>query len=232
VIRFAVRWAFRGLILVIVLAVALVLLKDILAKALAEHELEARSGLEVKIGSLELGLFEPTVTLEDVKVYNRATFGGSPLLDAPDLHIEYDPGALLNRRLHLNLLRLSLAEINVVETQDGRTNLIIRPDAPDSRPGPPAQPDRVLGFTFAGIETVNLSLNRLRYTNLKRPDKPTELQLGLRNQIFTKVRSVQELTNLVLKAMFRNGITVLSPAAEGHKPTPTKPRGPRPTSRN
>ncbi len=85
--RFLVRWTFRLVILAAVLAVALILSKDALLKSLAETQIRAQTGMDVRIGKLELGLFSPTLNVEDFKLYNPAEFGGSPLLDVPDLHV-------------------------------------------------------------------------------------------------------------------------------------------------
>ena len=50
------RWLFRLLILAIVLLVALVLLKDIIIKAVVEARLREATGMSVTIERLELGL--------------------------------------------------------------------------------------------------------------------------------------------------------------------------------
>ena len=94
VIRFFVRWLFRLFILLVVFTVALILLKDMLVKGLVENQIRARSGMEVKIGNLELGLLAPILSVENFTLYNPAEFGGSAFVDVPDLHLEYEPGAL------------------------------------------------------------------------------------------------------------------------------------------
>lgn len=223
--KFLVRWAFRLFILVLVLAVALILLKDILAKALAEHQIRVQSGMDVKIGKLELGLFSPTLTVEDLKIFNRAEFGGSPLLEVPDLYIEYDLGALARRRLHLRLVRLSLTEVNVVENREGRTNLVLALDNLDTRAAslPSADFQYPFGLDFADIDMLNLTLGRVKYTSLRHPDSATEVKLDLRNEIYTNIKSLPELRNLVLNTLFRKGITITSKASAERRSPGLKP---------
>jgi hypothetical protein len=210
--RFLVRWAFRLFILLLVLAVALVLLKDILAKAFLEHQIRAQSGMEAKVGTVDLGLFSPTITVEDLKLFNRAEFGGSPLLDIPDLHVEYDLAVLARRRLRLRLVRLSLAEMNIVEAKDGRTNVVLGVDLGANGPG--SQGRQVLGLGFAGIDTLNLTVGKIRYTSLRRPENTAEVKVGLRNEIYTNVRSLADLGDLLLRSSFRNGITITTKAPQ------------------
>jgi hypothetical protein len=215
VIRFLVRWAFRCVVLLMVLTVGLILLKDVLVKAFVEHRLRKETGMDVNIAWLEVGLLSPTLTIADLKLYNPAEFGGSPFLQVPDLHVEYRPEPLLFRKLHFTLVRLSLAEVNIVEGRDGRTNVMaVLPDLAtvSSREN---RRESLLGFDFKGIDTLNLSLGTLRYSSLRKPGKSTEIKVGLRNEIFTNVRSIAEARDAVLKKAFRNGITVSS--SEGRR---------------
>jgi hypothetical protein len=224
-IRFLVRWVFRLFILLLVCAVALILLKDVLAKALVEQQVRAQSGLDVNIGSLELGLFSPTLTIENLRVFNGAEFGGSRFLDVPDLHLEYDVGALAKRRLHLALLRLSLAEINVVEARDGRTNLVLALAYLEGGGSAPAGAAPTLfGLRFTGIDTLNLTLGKIRYASLRHPRETTEVTLGIRNEFYTNIRTIDDLRRLLTRALFRNGITISAASTQERRPSPS--RGP------
>lgn len=218
-IKFLVRWIFRCLILGVVLAVALILLKDVLAKALAEYEIRAQSGMDVKIGKLELGVLSPTLNLEELTLFNRPEFGGSPFLSVPDLHVEYDLRALARRQLHLFFARVSLAEVHVVEAKDGRTNVVLA--LGDLGPLRTEATHPVLGVSFGSIDTLNLTVGKVRYTSLRHPDANTEVTIGLNNAVFTHVRSVAELTSVVLNSMVQNGITITQPPRE-HRREPVK----------
>jgi uncharacterized protein involved in outer membrane biogenesis len=207
--RFLARWVFRLFILLLACAVALILSKDVLVKSLVEHHIRARSGMDVNIGRLELGLLSPTLTLEDVRIFNRAEFGGSPFLEMPDLHLEYDVGALARRRLHLFLLRLTVTEINVVEARNGQTNLAFAlPDLATDAPPSQADDFRLFGLKFGGIDTLNLSVGKIRYTSFRRPESTTQVALGVRNAVYTHIRSVTDLKNLVTRTLFGNGFTI------------------------
>src|SRR5215218_3075556 len=107
--KFVFRWIFRLFILVLILVIAGILLLDTIAKAVAEYRIKRETGLDVKIGKLEIGILNPKVTIENFVIYNSAEFGGSPLIDMPELHVEYDRPALLSHKLHYKLVRLNLA---------------------------------------------------------------------------------------------------------------------------
>lgn len=48
----------------------------------------------MRLGRLEIGLLNPKVTIENFVLYNAAEFGGAPMVDLPELHVEYDRPAL------------------------------------------------------------------------------------------------------------------------------------------
>ena len=174
--KFFVRWAFRLFVVLVVLVVALVLLKDVLLKAYTKHHIRSQTGMDVKIARFETGLFSPTLTIEGCQLYNPAQFGGSPFLNIPDLYVECDPGALAQRRLRFRLLRLTVAEINIVEDRSGQTNFVAAVKNLQRAARAPRLAS-VPGLEFAGVDVLNLTLGRLTYTSLRHPGKP--LQPGL-----------------------------------------------------
>ena len=176
--RFLFRWAFRLFLVAVVLLVALVLLKDTLVKAIVERQIQSYAGLNVRIERVAMGLLSPTLTFENLKLYNTAEFGGSPLADVPELHLEYDRGALAFRKLRFKLVRLHLSELNIVESKDGRTNIIGFVHELQQLSFPNANSRSA--FTFAGIEVLNLTLDNAR-SQPQTPCPGYEFQFGLKN---------------------------------------------------
>lgn len=208
--RFLFRWAFRLFLVLVVVVVALVLLKDTLIKSFTEHELRAQTGLDTKIDRVRAGLFSASLTIENLKLYNTAEFGGSPLLDAPELHLECEPGPLALRRLRFKLVRLRLNELNIVENKEGRTNITGFVGELQKLASAKSPESAIAGFEFAGIEVLNLTLDKIRYSNLRRPGKDLDVQVGLRNEILTDIKTLPELSDLILNLLFKRGITITS----------------------
>lgn len=216
--KFVTRWAFRLLILVIVLIVAGLLLKDTIAKSIAENRIRAETGLEAKIGKLEIGLFNPTLSIEDLKLYNNADFGGSPLLDVAELHVEYDRDALANQKVHLKLLRLNLSEIYVVRNKAGKSNLGLAklnlwPE------GQGKTDDKAL--KFAGIDTLNLTLGKVKQTTLDQTDKPVEFNLGINNAVVTGLATRKDFEDKLTPILLR-AVSAITSQAWPDGPTQTK----------
>ena len=141
--KWVFKWTFRLVLLFVILMVVLALSLDSIFKALIERQIRAGTGMDAKIGKLSVSWLSPVVRIENFKLYNSAEFGGTPFLDIRELHLEYDRAAITRRTLHVKLLRLDLAELNVVKSEgDARILSLSSPRRP------PATPDRKTGFSL------------------------------------------------------------------------------------
>jgi uncharacterized protein involved in outer membrane biogenesis len=214
-LRWVFRWLFRLLILLILLAVAGLLLLDTIAREITIHRLEKRTGLEVKIGRMNVGLFQPRLTIENLVIYNRAEFGGSPLLDLPELHLECDRSPLFYTDFHFKLVRLNLARLNLVEDAKGRRNLGMLNQQLQKSGGTPgwepgAGNSAATAKHFPRIDTLNLSLGRATYMNMKNPRRVSELVFDVHNQVYTAVTNNYQIQTLLL-AILINRQNLLGP---------------------
>jgi hypothetical protein len=204
--KFLFRWAFRLLILALALAIGLVLTKDKLLKEMVQTRIRQQTGMDVRIGQLETGLIYPTIHLNDVTVFNTAEFGGSPFLVIPDLYLEYDRKELGLQRLRLNLVRLEVANINVVQNEQGRTNIqkilaettFTQPVAGKTEGKPP--------LAFQALDRLNLTVRKVTYTDLKNPRRSQEIPIQLKNEVINNLRSEEDFYGVLLKIFLRAGI--------------------------
>lgn len=197
------RWLFRLLILSIVLLVALVLLKDTLLKALVEWRIRKSTGLTVTINKLEAGLLAPTITMEGFKLYNPPEFGGSVLVDVPQAFTEYDWNALAGRKVRLRLLRFSLAELNVVKSKDGRTNIPAVLGSGGATGTNQSASASGLGVGFGGIDRLYYSVSAVKYTDMAQPRNNWQRQAGWKDVEEQNLRTSQDVNNWLASAAVR-----------------------------
>jgi hypothetical protein len=229
------RWVFRGFILLVVLTVACILLLDTMLREVLQREIRLRTGMDARIGSLDVGLLSPVITLENFKLYNSAEFGGSPFLDMPELHLEYDFRALRSRKLHFRLVRCNLTEMDVVQNKVGKTNLQALSDAADASNAKTGGAGTSSGssFDFAGIDTLNLTVGKATLLKMKHPGRPKEVVLNIRNQVIADIRTEQELALKIFLVLAQTGgASLLNFVADESAPPPSaaKPAAPVPLS--
>lgn len=204
------RLAFRLLLLLIVLIVASVLLLDPVAREIAEYQIGHGTGLEVRIGKLDIGLLNPEVTVENLVIYNNADFGGGPLLDMPEFHVEYDRRALFSRRIHCRLVRVKMTSGSIVEDKAGRLNIeaLGRRVQKESAGTLTASTNRpsTTGFQFAGVDTLNLTMDKVDLVSLKDPSRTKTLTIDLHNSILTNITSARGLAEIYPWIALHNGL--------------------------
>ncbi len=214
--KFFFRWLFRLLILLIVLLVAGLLLLDTIVREIAEYRIGNATGLEVKIGKVDVGILNPRVTVEHFVLYNSANFGGSPLLDMPELHLEYDRPTLFTAKPHFRLIRLNLARLNIVEDTRGNVNLDLlqkRLQA-SARNSSATAKKSAAPPPFPRIDTLNLTLGRATYRSMKLPNQMDELKMDLRNQVLTNVVASDDLAGVLTAILLRNGVNPMGNSAD------------------
>ncbi|MGV3774286.1 MAG: hypothetical protein ACO1QB_15395 [Verrucomicrobiales bacterium] len=205
--KFLFRWAFRLLILAIVLGIGFILTKDAILKEVVESRIRQETGMDVRIGSLETGILNPTIHLENVTLFNTAEFGGSPFLVIPDLYIEYKPQQLGLQQIKVTLMRLEISNLHIVENEKGKTNLVqmlagLSGGAPGSGINPKGE------STFQGIDRLNLTVQKVQYTNLRNTRKSQEVKINLRNEVSSDLRTKEDFYGVLLKIFLRAGITL------------------------
>ncbi|MCX8155900.1 MAG: hypothetical protein N3J91_05530 [Verrucomicrobiae bacterium] len=194
-IRWLTRWCFRLLVLALLLLLGVWLMMDSLSKEMTEQRLENWTGLHASIGKMEVGWLRPTLRMENVLLYNSAAYGGTPCLSVPELWVEYDRAALWQRQLRFKVLRLNIAELHVVEGPDGRLNLeAVKQRLAGAAAGGGGLDGRAQkSLEFAGIETLALSLGRLRYSSLRQAETRGYYQLQVEDWVQTQITSTDAL---------------------------------------
>ena len=195
--RFLFRWAYRLLILLIVLAIGLFLTKDALAKWWIVSEFREQ-GMDAKIGQLEIGFpLNSTVSASNVTIYNLPEYGGAPMLKIDDLFIDCDFSELMNvrRKLkpHFRQVRIGITEFNLVETKGGSRNLISVPDALAKSSAQLALDESPLYFT---IGNLNFSWERLKFTNLADAGKSRDVNINIKGYTVQDVEKLSDLRPL------------------------------------
>ena len=205
------RWTFRIgvtlLCLAVLLTVVAVLLKDVIAKSLAEKNLRDNTGMDAKIEKMEVGLLTPTVNLDGLKIYNSEPFGGGNFLEMPELRMEYVPGDIRSGKMHLKTVRLNIAEIHIVKDKDGRTNLEMLDKEVKRKSAAAKDRTNIPGVDFGGIDTLYLTVGKLKITDLKNPKNNREINVGLKDEVGRNLKTEAEVSGwfalVVLKLYVR-----------------------------
>jgi uncharacterized protein involved in outer membrane biogenesis len=234
-----------AMFLIIVGVIVLILSYNSILRAAIERQIRVQTGMDVEIGSLRIALLSPTAEIRNLKIHNSRDFGGTPFLDIPEIHVEYDRAALARREIHVTLLRFNLGELDIVKNQTGQTNIFlpgIQQPSQQSRTGgtvpantntflpgthspvqilpstnapvqksggggnPLADFKRQSGYDFTGIDTLNVSIGKVKYIDLNNQQNNREQTIGIDELVIPNVKSLADLTGLAADiALHSNG---------------------------
>jgi len=160
--------------------------------------------MQAEIGHFHLGLTEPVIEIKNLQLYNTAQFGGTPFLNIPEIHVEYDRDALKRHEIHITLLRFNLGELDIVKGRDGQTNVLslavalpANPAKPGGAKGDPGLEElKKYDVTFKGIDCLNVSVGQFKYLDLQNQSNNMAQNLAIQNCVITNVTSSADLLGL------------------------------------
>jgi uncharacterized protein involved in outer membrane biogenesis len=200
------KWLLRLFLLAVVLAVIFFLSLDSILRVVVEHNIRAQTGMDAEIGKFSLGLLEPTITIKDLKLFNPPGFGGTPFLDIPEIHAEYDRVALAKSELHVTLLRFNLGELDIVKNQAGQTNIFSLATLPSvKKTGGAKSFTKQTGLEFTGIDVLNVSVGKAQFIDLANKKNNREQVIGIENCVMKDVKTQTDLAGLGLLIGLRSG---------------------------
>jgi len=206
------KWVLRLFLLAVVLVVVFFLSLDSILRVVIERNIYAQTKMRAEIGKFHLGLTEPVVEIKGLRLYNPNDFGGTPFLDIPEIHVEYDRDALKSNQIHITLLRFDLGELDVVKNQAGQTNIFAFGIQVPSKESATASSAKQLeeikkqtGMNFQGIDCLNVSVGQFKYLDLQNQTNDLEQKIGIDHFVVTNVTSAADLLGLGVLVTMRSG---------------------------
>jgi uncharacterized protein involved in outer membrane biogenesis len=208
IFKWLLRLFIAAVALVIVAIIVLLLSYNSILRVTMERQIRAQTGMDVEIGSLKIALTSPTAEIQNLKIHNPPDFGGTPFLDIPEIHIEYDRAALARREIHIKLLRFNLGELDIVKNQAGRTNLfslgIASPAKKSGGGNVMANFQKQTGYDFKGIDMLNVSIGKVKFIDLQNQQNNREQTIGIDNCVIPNVKSQVDLASLAALIYLRS----------------------------
>jgi hypothetical protein len=203
------KWLFRLFILAAALVVVFLLSYNSILRIVIQNRIRAQTGMDAEIGKFSLGLFSPTIEIQNLKIYNPPSFGGTLFLDIPEIHVEYDRAALAKREIHVTLMRFNLGELDIVKNEAGKTNIFslgIGLPAKNSGGGNlAANLKKQTGFDFKGIDVLTVSIGTAKYIDLKDQKNNRTQIIGIEDCPIRNVKSQTDLAGLTTLVALRGG---------------------------
>ncbi len=225
------KWVFRLILVLVVLLVAAVLARNVIARPLIEKEIQQATGLTAILGRVNIGLTTPTVWVENLRLLNGAEFGGGTFVDVPQLEVEYDGAALRSRIVKLRTVQVNISQMNVVRNKDGHCNLLAFREDTLQRLAAPGS--RTADLRFDGLESLTVTLGRFKLTDNLLPAQTQEEWIGLKQATVKNVKTPADLEPLLQPLLQQKHLALLVDHVlkDVLKPPPPPTPAPAPVTR-
>ena len=185
----------KVLIIIVVVILAVTVVKDIICKSLITTVGASMVGAPIKISYLAVGLFSQKIRIKNFKLYNPSGFPSEPVLEIPEIQVDYDLGALLGGKIHLPLLVFNLKEMVVVKNKEGKLNVdsfkMIEEHKKEAK-----VPAKEMAMQ---IDVLKLNVERVVFKDLtKEPMAVQVYEVALRDKEFKNIDNVPQLITLIL----------------------------------
>ena len=184
-------------IVLVAILIGLAVIKNVIVKFAVIHGVKAVTGLGVSIDHIDLGILKTQVSVKGVKVLNPKEFDEPVMVSMPELYVDYDLGALLQGKTHLEVVRLNLDELTVVKNAEGKVNVhslkVVKEQEKPSTPKSAAKPSPLR------IDLLELQIGRVVYKDYSKGAPPTIRAFSVNiNERYEHVTSPQALGSMIL----------------------------------
>ena len=109
--------------IVFAVLIALFIGKNMIIKTSVTTGVRAVTGLKLSIRSMNVGVFKSLIGINELQLYNPQGFEDKLMVDLPEIYVDYNLGAIMGGKAHLEEVRLNLKEFTVVKNEAGELNL-------------------------------------------------------------------------------------------------------------
>lgn len=191
-------------IIVIIAVVGVGILKNMLIKMAITTVGSSVVGAPIKIRKFSLGIITQKVHIKDMAVGNPKGFPKGPLVEIPEIRVDYNIGALLTGKLHLSLVIFDLKQVVIVKDKDGNMNVdalkIAQAQEEPEEDHEKAKPKKKGKAMPMQIDELRLNVERVVVIDYSQGEKPSIIahEIGLKDKVFKNIKSPEQLATLVM----------------------------------
>ncbi|MFC1807633.1 hypothetical protein ACFL0T_04620 [Candidatus Omnitrophota bacterium] len=202
--------------IIVAIAVVLSVGKNVIVKSAIESGTKAVTGLTLKMRGLNIGIIKTLVGIKELKLHNPKGFVDKVMLNMPEIFVDYDLGAIIKGKVHLNEMRINLKEFMVVKNEKGELNLdslkVVQAQKEGKKPETKEKAKGKGKVPEIQIDRLSLKIGKVIYKDYSRGGKPKvqEFDVNL-DEKYENITNPYSLVSLiVVKALMNTSIARLT----------------------
>lgn len=195
------------LLIVVAVLFGVAVLKNTIAQGAVQGVFKKMTGLDLKIGSLNLGLIAGRLDARAIQLKNPAGFVDPVMVDMPVLLVDLVPMSLLKGGAHLEEVRLDLKELLIVKNKDGKLNLdYLKPAG--SEKATTDKPAKTAKAPQIQIDSLRLKIGKVIYKDYSKGGAPSVQEFSLNlDESYNNISNINAILPLIMtKALYNTTI--------------------------
>jgi len=188
-------------VIVLVVLVAFGLIKNTLIKAVVTVAASSVMGAPVHIDSFAVGIFKHSIQIKGFKLYNPSGFPREPMMDIPQMRVDYSLLDLFKGKLHCPLLILDLEEMVVVKDKEGKLNVdALKVAQKGQEPAKKEEVRKPSKDTAIRIDEARLNLGQVVVKDFTKGEPPAiqAYDIGVHDKVFRDINSAEQFAALIM----------------------------------
>ena len=192
---------------IIIVVAVLISAKNAILMFVIEKEVKSIAGIHLSMESLKVGLIDATVAIKGFKIYNPPEYPDEIMIDMPDIYIDIALSDVLKGKMHIQQLKLDVAEFMVVRNSAGELNLntlkVVR--EAKGKKSKKKQTKIASGLNDIQIDFLKLKIDKVVFKDYSKGLKPDVKVFNIHiDQTFTNITDPDSLVSLLVIRALRN----------------------------
>ncbi len=193
-------WIGIAIVAIVVFGVA----KNLIAQTAISGGVKVMTGLGLDIGSMNVGVLRSAIGITQLRLRNPEGFPDRYMMELPEIYVDYDLGAFFRRQVHLEEVRLHLAQFTVEKDRQGRLNLDSLKVIQASKGGQ-AKPAAAGPAPEIAIDRLQLKVGKVVYKDYSGGGAPKVQEFAVNlNERYEHITNPQTLAALIVSRTLMN----------------------------
>ena len=195
--------------IVFTVLIALFIAKNMIIKTSVTTGVRAMTGLKLNIRSMNVGVFKSLIGINELQLHNPQGFEDKLMVDLPEIYVDYNLGAIMGGKVHLEEVRLHLKEFIVVKNEAGELNLdslrVIKEAEEVEEPKKGDTEKKKTEMPDIQIDLLTLKIDKVIYKNYSKGTPPKEKVFNVNiNERYENITDPQSFVRLIIFKALKN----------------------------
>lgn len=203
------RKSFIIISIIFALLVAVFFGKNLIVKTSVKAGVKAMTGLKLNIKSMNVGILNSLIGIDGLQLFNPPGFVDELMVDLPEVYVDYDLGAFIKRKVHLEEVRLNLKEFSVIKNEKGELNLdslrVVEEEKEEKIEGEEEKEKEKTKMPELQIDVLELKIGKVVYKDYSKgtPPKSKEFNVNI-DERYEDITDPRAFISLIIVKALKN----------------------------